>query len=155
MTTNDLLLALLKDIVAFANIPDDQLRANRHDPYLNGMLTTGIPYRPKRWLPPPLSPAVRMACSRAARLLEQQKMAQRVTEPKRNRVTHLIPTPVGLAVGMTGTRGIIDGNAVLKGLQRTLWARECLATIETDVEDDDQADTTLAPFDLPPDGNDD
>jgi len=87
----------------------------------------GIPYRPDDWFGGPLNWARRKAYSRAAARLEGAGLLLRITEPNRDRVTHVQLTAAGLrrALRLVGPRA--DLAAVAEGLGRTTWGKELAA----------------------------
>ncbi len=116
-----LLLAILAEIELFAEVPDDAFGAG--DPFVVAMCRDGVPFTPALWLGGPLSPARRMALSRAARRLATKGQVVRITEKKRDRVRLLVPTPGGLrrALALAGAKA--DREAISEGLFRTSWGR--------------------------------
>ena len=87
----------------------------------------GIPYRPDDWFGGPLSWACRKAYSRAAVRLEAAGLIVRITQPKRDRVTHLQLTAAGLRRALRLVRRRADPTAVAEGLGRTTWGKQLAA----------------------------
>ena len=115
----DILVAVLAEIEALPYLGTElEAGATRS---LAELRDVGIPYRPGDWFGGPLSPARRKAYSRAATRLEDAGLVLRVTEPNRDRVTHLQPTAAGLrrAMRLVGRRA--DLAAIAEGLRRTAW----------------------------------
>lgn len=82
-TAEQLLLAAVAEIEAFADLNED-LIADSCDRFVTGMVHVGVPYRPCEWFGQ-LTAARRKELSRAARRLEGLGLADRVTEPQRDR----------------------------------------------------------------------
>ena len=82
--TRFLLLAVLAEIEQFADVPDDAFGTG--DRYLIATSRDGVPFAPAFWVGRSLSPARRMAFSRAARRLAARGLIRRVTEQLRDRV---------------------------------------------------------------------
>jgi len=116
-----LLLAILAEIESFAAVPDEAFEIG--DSFVIAMYRNGVPFTPSVWLGGPLSPARRMAFSRAARRLAKKGLVIRFTERLRDRVRCLVPTRAGLARALALARGKADREAVREGLQRTRWGR--------------------------------
>ncbi len=117
-----LLLAMLAEIEVFAEIPDAAF--DDTDPFLLVMCRDGVPFDPALWVGERLSPARRMAFSRAARRLTQRGQVVRVTERGRDRVRCLVPTPAGLVHALSLADGKADRGALGEGLRRTRWGRK-------------------------------
>jgi hypothetical protein len=120
-----ILLAILAEIEAFAEVPDDAFEAG--DPFVIAMCRDGVPFAPAHWVGGSLPSARRMAFSRAAHRLTAQGLIRRVTERLRDRVRYVAPTRAGLthALALAGKKA--DRTAVYEGLRRTCWGRS-LAT---------------------------
>ncbi|MFN3297554.1 hypothetical protein [Caldimonas sp.] len=127
---SDMLQAVLGELVAFAGQPDDPLADA--DRWQWSMRHRGVPYRPDHWHGARLTPAQRMTCSRAVRGMATAGLVERVTEPRRNRVTHLRPTAAGLARALAGN----DANqtAVTLALRKTDWGAALADEIERAVK---------------------
>jgi len=121
----EILLNVLAQIEAFSEL--DASLAEGPDQYPSTMRSMGVPYQPNAWFAKPLDDARRQAYSRATKQLERAGLIQRVTEPDRNRVTHLLLTPAGLRCAMELAGPHADRMAVAKGLWLTNWGRD-LAT---------------------------
>ena len=121
MNADQMLLILLAEIEVFAELPDDL--PDPPEPYLYGLQTAGVPYRPAAWLGGPLPPAPRMACSRAAQRLARAGLVRRITEARRDRVRYLQPTADGLVRALELAGRDADKTAVVEGLRRTQWGR--------------------------------
>ena len=134
---DEILLAVLAEIEALAVIEPHREIAT--DPALAPMLSMGIPYQPGQWRNHPPGVSERQALSRAVRRLEQVGLLVRVTEPHRDRVTHLRPTAAGLqrALQLAGSQA--DPAAVAVGLRETSWGRQLAALIASDEADDSDA----------------
>ena len=98
-------------------------------PELVQMRDNGIPYRPAEWYGIALDCAERQAYSRAAMRLEAYGVLRRITEPRRDRVTHLQLMPLGLrlALRLAGRRA--DRSAIAEGLRLTRWGKDLAASI--------------------------
>ena len=116
-----LLLAILAEIEAFAELPDDVLDVP--DRYLAAMVQNGVPFAPALWIGRPLPASRRMAFSRATRRLAASGLIRRLTEPHRDRVRQVVPTASGLrrALSLAGDKA--DRTAVREGLARSHWGR--------------------------------
>lgn len=87
------------------------------------MAGTGVPFAPAQWLGERLSPARRMAFSRAARRLASTGQIRRLTELHRDRVRYVVPTTSGLRRALVLAGDDADRTAVFEGLARTRWGR--------------------------------
>lgn len=133
MHPDDLLQIILAEIETFADLSDELLDSNVW--YVKEMATVGVPYRPAVWLNRrPLPRDRRQSISRVARRLERHGLVQRITEAKRDRVTHLRPTPAGLwrALALAGAKS--DHQAVIRGLRLIYWAGSLAAEIERSIK---------------------
>ena len=122
-----ILLALLAEIEALPVLGSGLQQGAAYE--LLQIRDMGIPYRPGVWYGASLDCAQRQAYSRAAIRLEGAGFVRRITEPRRDRVTHLQPTVDGLrmALRLAGRRA--DRSAVAAGLSMTRWGRELAAVI--------------------------
>jgi hypothetical protein len=89
----------------------------------------GIPYRPGVWYGVSLDCDQRQAYSRAAMRLEGVGFLRRITEPRRDRVTHLQPTADGLRMTLRLAGWRADRSAIAAGLSMTRWGSELAAVI--------------------------
>jgi hypothetical protein len=119
--TRFLLLAVLAEIEQFAEIPDDAFGTG--DRFVVAISRDGVPFAPAFWVGRSLSPAGRMAFSRAARRLVTREHVRRLTEQLRDRVRCLVPTADGLARAVSRAGDSVDATAVREGLARTRWGR--------------------------------
>jgi hypothetical protein len=116
-----LLLAILAQVEALAELPDDAEEwAVGGVPALD---PRGIPYEPNEWFSRPLTAAQRKAFSRANQRLADAGLIRRTVEPRRDRVTHLTLTSEGLKRSLELAGDQADHRAVSEGLQRTAWGR--------------------------------
>jgi len=117
----DILAAVLAEIEALKQV--GTALEDGASPRLAGLRDLGIPYRPDDWFDGPLSWAHRKAYSRAAVRLASAGLVLRITQPKRDRVTHLQLTGAGLrrALRLVGRRA--DLAAIAEGLGRTAWGK--------------------------------
>jgi hypothetical protein len=90
------------------------------DSWITGMLHRGIPFMPSYWSGGQ-NPRLKIRLVRAADQLEQLGMLKRLTEPNRDRTTHVIPTPELIAGTIDRLRNQVDVDAVVAGLSRTSW----------------------------------
>ena len=92
MKPNQLQLAkcLVAELEVFAEIDLDMPGIT--DSWIVGMLRHGIPFTPSYWAGDE-NPQRKMQLVRAAKQLEQMGLLKRVTEPNRDRTTHVIPSP--------------------------------------------------------------
>ena len=116
---NTVLLVLLAEIEAFAEIP--QALLDVPVAYAKQMMHMGVPYRPRVWFGGALSPRLRKMCSRGVDRLQRDGLVERITESKRDRVTHLRLTPEGLKRALALAEPDADRAAVVAGLRRTNW----------------------------------
>lgn len=121
-----ILFNVVAEIEAFAEL--DESLEDEPTGYVRAMRAVGVPYQPDVWFPG-LTPARRKAYSRAARRLEGAGLVRRMTEPNRDRLTHLQLTPAGLrrALDLIGPGS--DRTAVLEGLLRMAWTWELIDAI--------------------------
>ena len=98
-------------------------------PELVQIRDNGIPYRPAEWYGIPLDCAERQAYSRAAIRLEAHGVLRRITEPRRDRVTHLQLTATGLRLALSRAGRRADRSAIAEGLRLTRWGKDLAANI--------------------------
>ena len=98
-------------------------------PELVQMRDNGIPYRPAEWYGVPLDCAARQAYSRAAMRLEACGVLRRITEPRRDRVTHLQLTAFGLRLALSRAGRRADRSAIAEGLRLTRWGKNLAANL--------------------------
>ena len=122
-----ILLAVLAEIETLPMLGSSLTRGTM--PELVQMRDNGIPYRPAEWYGIALDCAERQAYSRAAMRLEAYGVLRRITEPRRDRVTHLQLMPLGLrlALRLAGRRA--DRSAIAEGLRLTRWGKDLAASI--------------------------
>ena len=101
-------------------------------PELVQMRDNGIPYRPAEWYGVPLDCAARQAYSRAAIRLEAYGVLRRITEPRRDRVTHLQLTDLGLRLALSRAGRRADRSAIAEGLRLTRWGKDLAANLSAD-----------------------
>ena len=120
MNSNQMCLAkcLLAELEVFAEIDLDVPGIT--DSWIVGMLRHGVPFTPSYW-GGDKNPRRKMQLVRAAKQLEQMGRLKRVTEPNRDRTTHVIPTPelISETIGRLGDEVSVD--AVIAALSRTDW----------------------------------
>lgn len=100
-----------------------------------GMLRHGIPFTPSYWSCDE-NPRQKMRLVRTAKQLERIGLLKRVTEPNRDRTTHVIPSPelISETIGRLGDDVNVD--AVISALSRTGWGAGIagqLASVGADV----------------------
>ena len=117
-----ILLTVLAEIETFAEIPEELFVAPPR--YVEQMASLGVPYRPRAWFGGSLPPRLRKVCSRAVDRLEWSGLIERITEPKRDRVTHLRPTQAGLRAALEIAATSADRRAINEALRRTDWGGE-------------------------------
>ena len=105
------------------------------DPWITGMLRHGIPFTPSYWSGDE-NPRQKMRLVRTAKQLERIGLLKRVTEPNRDRTTHVIPSPelISETIGRLGDDVNVD--AVISALSRTDWGAGIagqLASVGADV----------------------
>ena len=116
------LLAMLAEIELLAEAPEEAIDCGQ--PHLVALCREGVPFTPAAWSGGPLSPARRMAFSRAARRLAERGLVKRITHSGRDRTTCLVPTPAGLELAIALAGNKVDCGAVREGLARTCWGRD-------------------------------
>ena len=120
MNSNQTHLAkcLVAELEVFAEIDLD--RPGARDLWLTGMLRHGIPFTPSYWTGND-SPGAKMRLVRAATQLEQKGLLTRVTEPNRDRTTHVIPSLelISETIDQLGDEANVD--AVIAALSLTDW----------------------------------
>jgi hypothetical protein len=99
---------------------------------LKGIRDRGIPYAPAKWDAAPLSDAERQACSRATLQLQGLGLLERITEPRRDRVTHVRPTASGLRLALQLAGPDADRLAIREGLGLTTWGKELADGMQTE-----------------------
>ena len=128
MNSNQKYLAkwLVAELEVFAEIDLDMPGIT--DSWIVGMLRHGIPFTPSYWAGDE-NPRRKMQLVRAAKQLEQIGLLERVTEPSRDRTTHVIPSLalISETIDQLGDEANVD--AVIAALSRTDWgAGICLST---------------------------
>ncbi|TWT65474.1 hypothetical protein [Crateriforma conspicua] len=124
---------LLAELEVFAEI--DLKVPGITDPWIVGMLRHGIPFTPSYWSGDE-NPRQKMRLVRTAKELERIGLLKRVTEPNRDRTTHVIPSPelISATIGRLGDEVNVD--AVIAALSRTDWGAGIagqLASVGADV----------------------
>ena len=99
------------------------------DRWIVGMLRHGIPFTPSYWSGGQ-NPRLKMRLVRAAKQMEQAGMLKRVTEPNRDRTTHVAPSPELITDTIERLGNQVDVNAVVAGLARTDWGRGIADQVE-------------------------
>ena len=122
-----ILLAVLAEIETLPILGSSLTRGTM--PELVQMRDHGIPYRPAGWYGVPLDCAARQAYSRAALRLETHGVLRRITEPCRDRVTHLQLTALGLRLALSRAGHRADRSAIAEGLRLTRWGKDLAANI--------------------------
>lgn len=84
------------------------------------MLRHGIPFTPSYWAGDE-NPRRKMQLVRAAKQLEQMGRLKRVTEPNRDRTTHVIPSLELISETIDQLRDEANLDAVIAGLSQTDW----------------------------------
>ena len=84
------------------------------------MLRHGIPFTPGYWAGDE-NPSRKMRLVRAAKRLEQMGLLKRVTEPNRDRTTHVIPSPELILETIDQLGGEANADAVIAALSQTDW----------------------------------
>lgn len=88
--------------------------------WLTGMLHHGIPFSPSYWVGDE-NPRRKMRLVRAAKQLEQKGLLTRVTEPNRDRATHVIPSLELISETIDQLSDEANLGAVVAALSRTDW----------------------------------
>ncbi len=92
------------------------------DTWLSGMLHHGIPFTPSFWSGNQ-NPRLKMRLVRAADQLELLGMLKRLTQPNRDRTTHVVPTAELIKETVERLGNEVDFDAVVEGLSRTDWGQ--------------------------------
>ena len=120
MNSNQTYLAkwLLAELEVFSEINLDL--PGIKSSWLTGMLRHGIPFTPSYWTGND-SPGAKMRLVRAVTQLEQKGLLTRVTEPNRDRTTHVIPSTklISDTIDQLGDEANVD--AVIAALSQTDW----------------------------------
>jgi hypothetical protein len=119
----ELLLILLAEVEVLGELTTRRKTVRDDSSAVSGH---GVRYEPTRWFGQSLSQARRKSFSRAARRLSGDGSVVRVTEPHRDRVTHLKFTAEGLQRALRLAGADADRNAVFTGLRTTAWGRALL-----------------------------
>lgn len=121
------LQALLRRLIWFASL-DEPVAAQSRQPEVAGLRRHGIPYSTCEWFGP-IDDWQRQRYSRATMRLEGNGYVIRITEPRRDRVTHLRPTLNGLMWALRASPAT-DIGEVTTALRRTEWGRRLADDIE-------------------------
>ena len=117
----ELLCHVLAEIEALADFDRRLLMSNHR--FARAMREVGVPFRPTHWKNGEITPARKMAYSRAIRRLEQAKFVTRVTESNRDRTTHVKPTRSAIAVLIDQLGEQVNRNDLLVSLSLTDWGQ--------------------------------
>ncbi|MDA7874266.1 hypothetical protein N9B17_03775 [Rhodopirellula sp.] len=118
---------LLAEIEVFSEI--DVSAVGISSTWLDGMRNRGIPFTPEDWSATH-GPSRKMQLVRAARDLESMGLLRRITEPHRNRTTHVIPSIQLLQQTIVKLNGHANVAAICSGLQQTHWGHELALRLE-------------------------
>ena len=132
-----LLLSVLAGIETLPGLGDVLTRGTTWE--LVQLRDKGIPYQPAQWDNTPLNEARRQAYSRAAVQLENRGVLRRITEPYRDRVTHVQLTATGLRLALRLAGRHADRLAIAEGLRLTPWGKELAGAIRVQPRRDKQA----------------
>ena len=134
MKPNQLQLAkcLVAELEVFAEI-DLDLPGTKCS-WLVGMLRRGIPFTPSQWVGDE-SAGRKMGLVRAAKQLEQMGWLKRVSEPNRDRTTHVIPSPELISETIDQLGDEVDVDAVIAALSRTDWGADLADQLESLIAD--------------------
>ena len=128
-----ILMQLLIEIEALATLEDGS-PAHSVTPVAEDVAKRGIPYRPAVWFDTS-TVADRKNWSRATQRLEMDGHVLRTRERRRNRVTHLVPTPAGFAWALDAAPWV-DRAVMARVLERLEWGELLLDTLnETTAEE--------------------
>lgn len=128
----EILSYVLADIETFAELR--WMIVDGNDRYVQSMLHTGVPFTPNFWRQNRIDATRAMAYSRAVRKLEERGLVKRITEPQRDRTTHLIPTLDGLRTAIRNQQGKVNLTAVCAGLERTIWGKGLAIELASETE---------------------
>jgi hypothetical protein len=123
----DVLQALLHRLIWFASL-NEPVAAQSRQPEIAGLRRHGIPYAPCEWFGP-VNDKQRQRYSRATMRLEGDGYVIRITELRRDRVTHLRPTLNGLMWALRASPAT-DIGEVTTALRRTEWGRRLAEDVE-------------------------
>lgn len=124
----ELLCNVLADIETFAEI-GRRVRISEMR-FAKSMREIGVPFTPSLWKCGRATPAQQMAYTRAVRRLERMKLITRVSEPSRDRTTHVKPTEAAIAtlIELLGDRVSLGG--LVASLSLTDWGRTLARRVE-------------------------
>ncbi len=114
-----ILLVTVAGIEVLGREPADEVGQSTN-PYLIAIRDVGVPYEVDFWFGP-VTGAQRKAYSRATQQLDDRGFVQRVTEPNRDRVTHVRPTYAGLEWVMDVAGQSVNRKTLLRGLEYCDW----------------------------------
>ncbi len=116
----ELLYPIVAEIESFGAM-DPVVLKQAVAPFIRAMQTVGVPYSPSTWFGA-LAPAERKRLTRATKRLEVLGYLERVTEPNRDRATHVRPTYAALAWVIDTAGESVNLAELSEGLSRCEWA---------------------------------
>lgn len=117
-----ILLCILAELETFSTIDNGLFESNH--PYVRTVQHVGIPYCPGLWFGGPLTGGRRKAISRATMKMARDRQVERITEKRRDRVTHLRLTPSGFKRAMELANGHCELGQLMNSLARIDWSDE-------------------------------
>lgn len=116
----DLLFPIVADI-EWLGTPDGKRLAETDAPNIRELQTVGVRYQPSAWHDS-LTKKERNRLSHTAKRLEAAGFLERITEPQRDRVTHIRPTSKALRWVIEAAKGSVNQPALLEGVKSCHWA---------------------------------
>jgi hypothetical protein len=112
----ELLCHVMADIETFIELSDRLQRSDER--FVRAIRELGVPYTPSTWKRGNITSAQKMAYTRAVRRLEQSGFITRISEPKRDRTTHVRPTEMAIAFMINQLGSQIDRDQLACKSQR-------------------------------------
>jgi hypothetical protein len=107
----------MADIETFIELSDRLQRSDER--FVRAIREVGIPYTPSAWKRGNITSAQKMAYTRAVRRLEQSGFIHRISEPKRDRTTHIKPTRLAIDAVMQRLGDKMNRENLVKSLRLT------------------------------------
>ena len=115
-----ILLAVLAELEVFSTL--DETLFEKGNPYVWNVRHVGIPYCPAVWFGGRLSAGRRKSLTRATRKLTRKRLVRRVTEKRRDRLTHLRLTPDGFSQALQLADQKVEWQQLVESLAWIEWA---------------------------------
>ncbi len=123
-----ILLAVLAELEVFSTL--DETLFEKGNPYVWNVRHVGVLYRPAVWFGGPLSASRRKSLTRATRKLTRDGLVDRVTEKRRDRVTHLKLTPNGFSQALQLADQKVEWQQLVDSLAWIEWADDLWNTLD-------------------------